>query len=547
MSKLRLAVALAVAIAAMFAGVGGAGAQTYDLVMRNARVVDGTGSPWYRADIAIRGDTIARIAPSIAEPATRVIDLRDLAAAPGFIDLHTHSGRNIFQVPTADNYIRQGVTTIMEGPDGAGSAIAVISGAPPVPIKPFLDRLDALPKSINIGSFIGQGAVREAVIGLVNRPATPAELDRMRALVLQGMRDGAFGLSTGLFYVPGAFTQFAELVELQKVVSPFRGVHTSHMRDEAAGVIESVKETIAIGEQAGVPTHVSHHKMVGKPNWGKSVETLKLIDAARSRGIDVTMDQYPYTATSTTIQSALLPAWAQEGGLKETIGRLLEPATRAKIKAATSDILLNERGGGDLRNVVIARCEWDESLAGKNLAEVTQARGLEPTIANGVETTFWIVENGGCSGVFHVLEEEDVQRIMAHPATMIASDGGIPIFGSGAPHPRSYGTFARVLGFYVRERHILTLEDAVRKMSSFPAVRIGLTDRGVLRPGMKADIAVFDPSRVRDTATYEKPHQYAQGFAYVLVNGQIVYENGAMTAARPGRVLYGSGRSSAVQ
>jgi N-acyl-D-aspartate/D-glutamate deacylase len=296
---------LAVTIASVLAGAGGAGAQTYDLIMRNARVVGGTGSPWYRADIAIRGDTIARIAPSIAEPAARVIDLRDLFAAPGFIDLHTHSGRNIFQVPTADNYIRQGVTTIMEGADGAGPAIA---GAPPVPIKPFLDRLDALPKSINIGSFIGQGAVREAVIGLANRPASAAELDRMRALVLQGMRDGAFGLSTGLFYVPGAFTPLAEVVELQKVVAPFRGVHTSHMRDEAAGVIESVKETIAIGEQAGVPTHVSHHKMVGKPNWGKSVDTLKLIDAARSRGIDVTMDQYPYTATSTTIQSALLPA-----------------------------------------------------------------------------------------------------------------------------------------------------------------------------------------------------------------------------------------------
>src|SRR6516162_1238711 len=440
MSKLLAAVALG----ATMVGAGVAADLPYDLVMRNARVVDGTGSPWYRGDIAIRGDTIARIAPSITEAATRVIDLRDLVAAPGFIDLHTHSGRNIFQVPTADNYIRQGVTTIMEGADGAGSAIA---GAPPVPIKPFLDRLDALPKSINIGSFIGQGAVREAVIGLANRPASSAELDSMRALVLQGMRDGAFGLSTGLFYVPGAFTPLAEVVELQKVVGPFRGVHTSHLRDEAAGVIESVKETIAIGEQAGVPTHVSHHKMVGKPNWGKSVDTLGLIDAARSRGIDVTMDQYPYTATSTTIQSALLPAWAQEGGLKETIGRLLEPATRAKIKAATSEILLNERGGGDLRNVVIARCEWDDSLAGKTLADMTQARGLQPTIANGVETTFWIVENGGCSGVFHVLDEEDVRRIMAHPATMIASDGEIPIFGSGAPDPHSYGTFARVLGF----------------------------------------------------------------------------------------------------
>src|SRR6516162_8408026 len=535
---------LAIALAAVLVCAGGAGAQTYDLIMRNARVVDGTGSPWYRADIAIRGDTIARIAPSIAEPATRVIDLGDLVAAPGFIDLHTHSGRNIFQVPTAENYIRQGVTTIMEGPDGAGSAIA---GAPPVPIKPLLDRLDALPKSINIGSFIGQGAVREAVIGLANRPATPAELDRMRALVLQGMRDRAFGLSTGLFYVPGAFTPLEEVVELQKVVAPFRGVHTSHMRDEASRVVESVNETIAIGELGGVPTHVSHHKVIGKAYWGKSTETLKLIDAARARGIDVTMDQYPYTASSTSIQAALLPQWAMEGGIKAAQDRLKDVPTRTRIKAATTDILLTERGGGDPKNVVIASCEWNPSLAGKNLAELTQERGIEVTVENASETALWLVENGGCSGVFHAMGEQDLERILMHPATMIASDGQVVVFSQAVPHPRSYGTFARVLSVYVREKGVVTLEDAVRKMSSFPAARIGLSDRGVLRPGMKADIAVFDPARVRDMATYEKPHQYAEGVAYVIVNGQIVYENGAMTTARPGKVLYGPGKSSPVQ
>jgi N-acyl-D-amino-acid deacylase len=543
MSKLLLAVA----IAAMLVGASPAEAQTYDLIMRNARIVDGTGSPWYRADIAIRGDTIARISPSITDPAARVIELGDVVVAPGFIDLHTHAGRNIFQVPTADNYIRQGVTTIMEGADGAGSAIATIAGAPPAPLKPFLDRLDALPKSINIGSFVGQGAVREAVIGLANRPATPAELDRMRALVLQSMRDGAFGLSTGLFYVPGAFTPLEEIVELQKIVAPFRGVHTSHIRDEAADVVGSVKETIVMGEQAGVPTHVSHHKMIGQANWGKSIDTLKLVDAARSRGIDVTMDQYPYTATLTGIHAALLPAWAQEGGLKDTIGRLLDPAMRAKIKTATTDLLLNERGGGDPSNVMIAQCEWDASLSGKNLAELTQTRGLPPTAENAAEIALSIMENGACSGVFHVLSEDDVQRIIAHPATMIASDGNVPIIGHGVPHPRSYGTFARILAVYVREKGVITLEEAVRKMSSFPAARLGLSDRGILRPGMKADIAVFDPARVRDKATYEQPHQYAAGFAYVIVNGQIVYENGAMTSARPGRVIYGPGKTSSVQ
>ena len=510
-----------------------ADAQAYDLVLRNARIVDGTGSPWYRADLAVRGDTIARIAPAITDPAARVIDLGGLAVAPGFIDLHTHAARGIFQVPTADNYVRQGVTTILEGPDGGS----------PVPLKPFLDKLEALPKSLNIASFLGQGSVREAVIGLADRPASAQELERMRALVEQGMRDGAFGLSTGLFYVPGIFTPLSEVVELEKVAGRLGGVHTSHMRDEASRVQESVRETIAIGEQGGLPTQVSHHKVIGKGNWGKSVETLKLIDEARSRGVDATLDQYPYTASSTRLEAALLPAWALEGGAKQTEARLKDPATRAKIRAVTADLILNERGGGDPRNVVLTLCEWDMSLAGRNLAELTRSRGAEPTMQNAAETALLLTERGGCRAVFHSIGEEDLVRILRHPATMIASDGEVPIFGRGAPHPRSYGTFARVLAVYVREKGILTLEEAVRKMSSFPAARIGLADRGVLRPGMKADVAVFDPARVRDAATFEKPHQYAAGFAYVIVNGQVVYENGAMTAARPGRVLYGPAKS----
>ena len=513
-------------------------ANTYDLVLRNARIADGTGSPWYRADLAVRGDTIASIAPSIREPAARVIDVADLVVAPGFIDIHTHSSRNIFAVPTADNYIRQGVTTVFEGPDGAGSVV----GSLPAPIRPFLDRLEATPRSINVAAFIGQNAVREAVIGLANRAPSAAELERMREIVRQGMRDGAFGLSTGLFYVPGAFTPLEEIIELQKVVAPFRGVHTSHMRDEASRVVESVKETIAIGELAGVPTHVSHHKVIGKAYWGKSVETLKVIDAARARGVDVTVDQYPYTASSTTIQSALLPQWGMEGGIEGAKVRLKDSATRARIKAATTEILLSERGGGDPKNVVINTCDWNPSLAGKNLGEITQARGFEPTLENAAETVLWLVEGGGCSGVFHAMGEEDLERILAHPATMIASDGGVIVFGQGAPHPRSYGTFARILSRYVRDKQTITLEDAIRKMTSFPAARVGFMDRGVLRPNMKADIAVFDPNRVRDMATFENPHQYAEGFAYVIVNGQIVYENGAMTLARPGRVIYGSGR-----
>jgi N-acyl-D-amino-acid deacylase len=499
------------------------------LVLRNGRIVDGTGSAWYAADVGVRGDTIVRIAPSIPEPATRVIDIGGQVIAPGFIDIHSHARRGIFEVPTADNYIRQGVTTVIEGPDGDS----------PVPLAPFFAKLEALPKSINIGSFIGQGSVRSAVIGNVNRRPTNEELGKMKALVEQGMKDGAFGLSSGLFYVPGTFTPTEEVIELAKVAARFGGIYISHMRDEAAGVTASVRETITIGEQGGLPTQVTHHKIIGSSNWGQSTATLRLIDEARARGVDATIDQYPYTASSTSIQSGLLPAWALEGTRDDLRKRLSDPPTRAKIKTESVRALQFERGGGDPKNVVIARCDWDTELAGKNLAEVTrQRRGLEPTVENAAETAIWIAEQGGCSGIFHAIDEQDIERILRHPATMIGSDGEIPVFGKAAPHPRSYGTFARVLAVYVREKKTLTLEEAVRKMTSFPAQRLGLLDRGLLRPGMRADIVVFDPTRVRDAATFEKPHQYAEGFSQVIVNGQVVFERQAMTSARPGKVLY---------
>jgi dihydroorotase/N-acyl-D-amino-acid deacylase len=264
-----------------------------------------------------------------------------------------------------------------------------------------------------------------------------------------------------------------------------------------------------------------------------------MIDEARARGVDATIDQYPYTASATGIGSALLPAWAQEGGREATLKRLKDPATRAKIKAETVAIIRDERGGGDPANVVVSSCEFDPTLAGKNLAQITQGRGLPVTLENAAETALWIVDSGGASGIFHAISEEDLQRILVHPATMIASDGEIPIFGRNHPHPRSYGTFARVLGVYARDRKLLPLEVAVQKMSALPAQRLGLADRGVLRQGLKADLAVFDPARVRDTATFEKPHSYAEGVSHVIVNGQVVFENGAMTAARPGRILYG--------
>jgi N-acyl-D-amino-acid deacylase len=503
-------------------------APPYDLILRNGRIVDGSGSPWYRGDVAVRGDTITRIAPSITDPAVRVIDAGGQVITPGFIDIHSHAREGIFDVPAAENYIRQGVTTVIEGPDGSS----------PLPIADFLARLDALQKTINIGTMVGQGSVRAAVMGATDRKPTVEELAKMRTLVEQGMKDGAFGLSSGLFYVPGTFSSTDEVVELAKVAARFGGIYISHMRDEAGRVVDSVKETIAIGERGGLPTQLTHHKIIGKGNWGKSVETLKLVDEARQRGVDATIDQYPYTASSTNVGAALLPAWALEGGREKVVGRLKDPGASADIKREVVRAIENERGGGDPKNVVLARCDWDASLAGKNLAEVTRRRGMEPTIANAAEAAMWIVEQGNCSGIFHAMAEEDLLRILRHPATMIASDGGIPVFGEASPHPRNYGTFARVLAVYVRDLNAISLEDAVRKMSSFPAQRLGLTDRGLLRPGMKADIAAFDPTRVRDAATFEKPHQYAEGFSTVIVNGEIVLDNASMQAARPGRVLY---------
>jgi dihydroorotase/N-acyl-D-amino-acid deacylase len=518
-----------VLVALLISCAVGAQPPTYDLVLRNGRIVDGTGSPWYRADIAITGDSIARIAPLITDPSARVVDVSGLVVAPGFIDIHTHARRGIFEIPTADNYVRQGVTTLVEGPDGGSD----------VPLQPFLERVATARITPNFATFIGQGSIRTEVVGSANRPATTEELERMRGLVRQGMEQGAFGLSSGLFYVPGTFTPTDEVVELAKAAGRMGGIYISHMRNEAGGIVDSVRETIAIGERGGLPTQVTHHKVIGKKYWGRSVDTLKLIDEARARGVDATIDMYPYTASSTSIQAALLPAWAQEGGRTALMKRLDDPGTREKIKAESATIIRDERGGGDPKNVVASSCRFDASLAGKNLAEITAKRGLPVTNENAADTAMWIVMEGGCQGIFHAISEEDLQRILVHPATMIGSDGEIPTFGQAVPHPRSYGTFVRVLGLYVRDKKLLTLETAIQKMSSFPAQRLGLADRGVLRTGLKADLAIIDPARVADTATFEKPHSYAVGVSTVIVNGQIVFEKEAMTPARPGRVLYG--------
>ncbi len=505
----------------------------FDLVIANGRIIDGAGDPWYYGDVGITGDSIVAIGKLDTVPAGRRLDAKGMFVTPGFIDIHTHARRGIFLDPAAKNYIRQGVTTLMEGPDGSS----------PLPIAPFLEKVGALKIAPNFGTFAGQGSIREAVMGLVNRPATPEEIEKMRQITRQAMLDGAFGVTTGLFYVPGNFTPTEEVIAIEKVVGEMGGMHHSHMRDEAAHVLDSVRETIRIGEEGGEPTQITHHKIIGKANWGLSVETLKLVQEARDRGVDVTIDQYHYTASSTGTAS-LIPQWAQEGGQKALVERLDAPATRAKIKAVVIERIKFDRGGGDPANVVMARCTWDKSLDGKNLAEITKMRGREVNFENAAETLLEIQHSGGCQGIFHAISEDDVERIMKYPFAMVGSDGEIPQFGVGVPHPRSYGTFARVLGRYVREKHVITWEDAIHKMSGLPSQRLKLYDRGLIRPGMKADIAVFDPATVVDKATFENPHQYAVGFKYVLVNGRVVVEGDQVTSERPGRILYGPSKKT---
>lgn len=500
--------------------------QEADLVIRDARIVDGSGAPWFMADVAVRGGRIAAVGRLSAVKARESVAAGGLTLAPGFIDIHSHGVRGIFENPAAENLIRQGVTTILEGPDGSS----------PFPLAAFFQRLSSTRIAINFGLLVGHGTVRQQVLKSENRQATGEELARMKALVEQAMREGAYGLSTGLFYVPGNFARTEEVIELAKIAGRYGGVHISHMRDEADRVAESVAETIRIGEEGGLPTQVTHHKIIGKKNWGRSVETLRMMHEARRRGVDVTVDAYPYTASSTGT-AALFPQWSMAGGAKALAERMGAPDQRSKIKAEIVRRILEDRGAGDAKNVVLASCGFDSSLAGKSLADVTKAKGKEPTPENAAETAIEIQLKGGCSAIYHAISEEDVERILKDPLTMVASDGGIPTFGRDVPHPRSYGTFARVLGRYVRERGTLNLEEAVRKMSSLPAQRIGLYDRGLIRPGMAADLVLFDPAKVTDKADFLKPHQYAVGVDSVWVNGAPVLRGGKMTGQLTGKVL----------
>ena len=504
--------------------------QDYDLIIRGGKVVDGSGNPWYHADIAIKNDRIAEIGQLSNHEAKRVIDAHGLVVAPGFIDPHTHALRGIFEVPNAESALLQGVTTLTEGNDGSS----------PYPIDRHYADIDNLRISPNWAVFVGQGTIRQRVIGFGLRKATPDEMERMKQMVRDAMEQGALGISTGLFYVPGSFTSTEEVIELSKVAAEYNGIYISHIREEAAQLIDSVQETIRIGEEANIPVQITHHKVIGVENWGASIESLRLVDEARKRGVDVTIDQYPYTASQTSI-NALIPQWAQAGGREEMLSRINSAETYSTIKNEVVAKILYDRGGGDPKNVFISRNSWDPDMAGKNLAELAIDAGLEPTPENAADVVFDIIRGGGATAVYHAIGPEDVDRIMQHPATAIGSDGPVGVFGEGAPHPRQYGTFARVLGLYVRERKILSLEEAIRKMSSQSARRLGIHDRGLITKGYFADIAIFDPDKIIDKATFENPHQYAIGTKFVLVNGTVVVENGQHTGARPGRILHGPG------
>jgi N-acyl-D-amino-acid deacylase len=502
----------------------------FDIVILNGTVINGSGEGRYEADIGIINDRIARIGDLSKSKSLHVVNAKNLIVAPGFIDSHTHAIRGIFDVPTAESSLLQGVTTLTDGNDGTS----------PFPIKDHYKKIENTRISPNWAVFVGQGTIRQEVMGLENRDPTAAELSKMKLMVKEAMEEGALGISTGLFYVPGSFSSTSEVIELSKVASRYGGIYISHMREEAVDVLKSINETINIGIKAKIPVQITHHKIIGKENWGLSKETLKLVDNAIKDGVQVSIDQYPYTASQTSIR-ALIPQWAQAGGRKDLLQRIDDPKTRKLIIDGIIERILFDRGGGHPKNIFISKSSWNTSLEGKNLAELCIERDLDPSPYNAAMVVFEIIKGGGASAVYHAINSDDVDLIMQHPMTSIASDGPMTVFGVGSPHPRTYGTFARVLGSYVRDRKILSLEEAIRKMTSLPAQILSIDNRGLIQEGYYADITIFDAKTVTDKATFEDPHQYAEGIYSVLVNGVIVVENGAHNGNRPGRVLHGPG------
>ena len=539
----------------------------YDLLIRGGTVVDGTGAARFRADVAIRGDRIVAVErigeagrgrggaidrPQVAggidpaqvpggidpaqvaggiDPAQAadVLDAEGLIVCPGFIDNHAHIQTSIHRYPLAENFTRQGITTILA---------SLHSGNQPWPFAEYLDTLEVVP---NVGFFAGHTWTRRQVLGLENRAPTEEELDRMLALVEQTMQEGALGLSTGLLYVPANFAETEEAIELAKVAARYGGIYVTHMRDESTGLLDSVQEDIRIGREGNIPVQIQHHKAVGETQWGWSELSLEIIDSARNEGLDVKMDLYPYTASSTS-SAVLFPQWALAGGREEFAARIADPQTLARIEEEMVDIFTRQRAGGDIARVQFRTVPSIPEYNGKTLADLARDRGMPLTIDSGIQLVIDLQLQGGFGAIYHAMVEEDVERIMRHPFAMFDTDGDPVSYGVGHPHPRSYGTFPRILGRYVRERGVITLEEAIRKMTSLPADQIGHFERGRIAEGMFADITVFDFGTIIDRATFTDPHQYSVGVHHLIVNGVVVMRDAALTGARPGRVLKGPAR-----
>lgn len=500
-------------------------AADFDLLIRNARVLDGTGNPWFRADIGVRGGRITAVGDLSAKNADRVIDAKERIAAPGFIDVHTHIEGAVEKVPRGDNYLLDGVTTVVTGNCGGSE----------LPLGDWFAKLDSAGLGLNVASLIGHNAVRSRVMGTANRLATEEEIAKMQELVEAAMKDGAVGFSTGLIYIPGTYSNSDEVVALAKAASKHGGVYASHMRDEGDKVLDAIHEAVRAGREAGTRVQLSHFKIDNRRLWGSSDKSLALVEKYRSEGVDVVVDQYPYERSSTNL-GITLPSWALADGRSAIRERLSNAETRKRIAKEMAERLAH-LGHADYSYATVATFRPNREYEGKNISQINELKGRPKTVEAEIETILEIMEEGGAQMVYHSMGEVDVERIMRYPNTAIASDGGIREFGLGMPHPRSYGTNARVLAEFVRTRKVLTLEDAIRRMTSLPARTFGLRDRGMLREGMAADILLFDPQRVQDKATFQQPHQYSEGFDWVVVNGVVMVEDGKLTEARGGQVI----------
>ena len=502
-------------------------AENYDLVIKNGRIVDGTGNPWYRGDVAVKDGRIVKIGILADAKAKKIIDASGKVVSPGFIDIHTHTD-SILKDPTAHNYIMQGVTTVISG--NCGSAIPNL--------KDFFPKLKKKGLGINWGTLFGHGTIRNAVMGNADREPTKAEMEKMKVLVAKAMKDGAIGMSTGLNYKPGFFSKIPELIELSKVVAQYGGIYVSHIRNEGGGVVEAVKEAIEVGQGAEIPVQISHFKVSGAVNWNKSIETLKLVKEAREKGLDISVDQYPYLASSTSL-GAIFPTWARAGN--GWVEKAKDPEMRKKIREDLAEILVKNYTAEGLNRVQIAKYTSDTSLEGKGIQDILVMRGTEVNPLNGAELIMQL-EMKRNEVIYHAMSDEDIERIMKDPLTIHASDGHITEMNVGVPHARNYGTFPRILGVYVREKGVLKLEEAVKKMTSMPAGRMKMKDSGLISEGKRADIVIFDPVTIMDKATYQQPHQYPVGIDYVCVNGEIVVDHGNLTGNAPGRIIYGSAK-----